>query len=104
MIGNIYITRIENSSVGKAFGFAETPLGENVYIPGRVVEAYELNSNDEGTKNKVSLIPDASKRAEYIVTAFILEDNLLEQRLEHAKDEIEYLKGLLTKHGIKSEG
>jgi len=98
MIKNIYFTRIENGD--KSYGFGITEENEQVYIPGYVVEAFDLTSDDTGTKNKVALVEDKTGKTAFAVTAVLIEDSAMQQAYEWQIDEIKRLEGLLKANGI----
>ena len=98
MIQNVYFTRIVNGE--KCYGFGVTESGQNVYIPGHVVENFDLSIDDVGTKNKMALIPDKTGKADHTASALLIEDSALHQAYEWAKEEIERLEGILTENGL----
>lgn len=98
MIKNVYFTRIENGE--KCYGFGITEDDEQVYIPGFVVENFDLTSDDIGTKNKVALTEDKTGKTDFSVSAILTEDSALQQAYEWQKDEIERLEGLLKENGL----
>jgi len=98
MIQNVYFTRIVNGE--KCYGFGVTESGEQVYIPGQLVETFDLTVDDVGTKNKMALRPDDAGRVEHTALAILIEDSALQQAHEWAKEEIERLQGILRENGI----
>ena len=98
MIKNVYFTRIENGD--KRYGFGITEDNEQVYIPGFVVESFDLTADDIGTKNKVALTEDKTGKTDFSVSAVLTEDSALQQAYEWQKDEIERLEGLLKENGL----
>lgn len=101
MIKDVYITRIDNRPGDRQFGFGVTPEDEVVYIPGFVVDNFDLSEDDIGTKNKMSVMPDTKEKADFVATALLIEDSALQQAYEWAKDEVERLQGLLEKNGVE---
>ena len=92
MIDEAYITKISLEEK-KVFGFAETEDNKTVFIPGRVVEEFNLDEVDVGTKNKMHMLPDKKGGSSYVATTLLFEDNTLEA-------EIKRLKEILDDNGI----
>jgi len=101
MIKDVYITRINNEPGRKQYGFGITPEEENVYIPGFVVDNFDLTEDDLGTRNRMSLMDDEKDRTDFVATAILVEDSALQQAHEWAKEEIERLQDLLAANGIE---
>lgn len=99
MIQNVYFTRIVNGE--KCYGFGITEDGKQVYIPGHIVENFDLTIDDIGTKNKMALTDDKAGKVDYQAVAILVEDSAVQQAYEWAKDEIERLHDLLDKNGIE---
>lgn len=99
MISYVYLTRIVNDD--KCYGFGVTEDGKQVYVPGQVVENFDLTVDDVGTKNKMALIDDVAGKTDYAAVAILIEDSAIQQAYEWAKEEIERLEGILDKHGIQ---
>lgn len=99
MIQNVYITRISDDE--KFFGFGVTEDGEQVYIPGHVVDNFDLSFDSVGTKNKMALIGDKTGKTEFMAVALLIEDSALHQAYEWQKDEIERLEGILEENGLE---
>lgn len=99
MIQNVYFTRIVNGE--KCYGFGVTEGGDQVYIPGHIVENFDLTIDDIGTKNKMALTDDKAGKVDYQAVAILVEDSAVQQAYEWAKEEIERLHGLLDKNGIE---
>lgn len=89
-IVEIYITRVMNNDE-KKYGFGITLENETVYIPGRVVEDFDLSEDDLGTCNKCVVIQDDDTEGWHVAT-FVMEDNFLQNRINMLQDEIERLK------------
>lgn len=100
MIKHVYLTRINNEPGKKQYGFGVTTDDKNVYIPGFVVDNFELDENDVGTKNLMSVLEDEKDRTDYVATALLIEDSALQQAYEWSKSEIERLRDLLDQNGI----
>lgn len=98
MIQNVYITRVNNGD--KSFGFGVTEEGKQVYLPGILVENFDLTMDDVGTKNKMALTQDKTGRTDYSATTILIEDSALQQAYEWAKEEIERLEGILDDNSI----
>ena len=98
MIQNVYFTRIVNGD--KCYGFGVTEDGKQVYLPGHMVENFDLTVDDVGTKNKMALSEDPAGKVDYMGVAVLIEDSALQQAYEWAKEEVERLCGLLEKNGI----
>ena len=98
MIQNVYFTRIVSDD--KCYGFGVTESGEQVYIPGHLIENFDLTIDDVGTKNKMALKPDEAGRVDHTALAILIEDSALQQAYEWAKEEIERLEKVLNQHGI----
>lgn len=88
-IEHIYITRVVNAD-RKKYAFGITEENETAYIPGRVVEDFDLTEDDVGTKNKVALLRDDKQSADWIVATLLIEESA----------EVNRLKALLDEHGI----
>ena len=101
MIKDVYITRIDNIPGERQFGFGVTTDDKEVYIPGFVVDNFDLSEDDIGTKNKMAVMPDTREKADFVVTAVLVEDSALDQAYEWAKEEIERLQSLLDKNGVE---
>lgn len=101
MIKDVYITRIDNIPGERQFGFGVTTDDKEVYIPGFVVDNFDLSEDDIGTKNKMAVMPDTREKADFVVTAVLVEDSALHQAYEWAKEEIERLQSLLNKNGVE---
>jgi len=99
MIKNVYITRINNGD--KSFGFGVTEDDEQVYLPGHLVETFDLSVDDIGTKNKMTLMPDKTGRTELTAGAILIEDSALHQAYEWAKEEIERLQDIIKANGLE---
>ena len=97
-ISKVYLSRVTNE--GRLFGFGITPENEDVYIPGDVVDQYDLQPDDRGTANTMTLVEDASGKAKWVATAIITEDSAMQQANEWMKEEIERLEKLLEENGI----
>ena len=103
MIRDVYITRVINNGEGeKKFGFGVTEDELNVYIPGYVIELFDLSEDDVGTKNKFNLDEDKKGKTDLVAQALLTEDSALQQFKDWATEEIERLEGLLRVHGIES--
>ena len=89
-IEHIYITRVVNAE-RKKYAFGITEDNETAYIPGRVVEDFDLTEDDVGTKNKVALLRDSNQSADWIVATLLIEDSA----------EVNRLKALLDERGIE---
>jgi hypothetical protein len=100
MIKHVYITRINNEPGKKQYGFGVTTENENVYIPGFVVDNFDLSEDDVGTKNMMSVMDDDKDKTDYVVTALLVEDSALQAAYEWQKSEIERLHGILDQRGI----
>lgn len=98
MIQNVYFTRIVNGE--KCYGFGVTEDGKQVYLPGHMVENFDLTIDDVGTKNKMALAEDPAGKVDYMGVALLIEDSALQQAYEWAKEEIERLEGILDEHKI----
>jgi len=94
MIRNVYITRINNGE--KCFGFGVTEEDEQVYLPGHLVENFDLTIDDVGTRNKMALTEDKLGKTEFMGVALLIEDSALQQAYEWQKEEIERLKSILN--------
>jgi len=92
-IVDMYITRVVNNDE-KKYGFGITLENETVYIPGRVVEDFDLDENDLGTKNKCVIIQDENTEGWHVATIAI-EDNLLQNRINMLQDEVDRLTQLV---------
>lgn len=101
MIKEVYITRINNEEGGRQFGFGITETEENVYLPGFVVDNFNLTEDDLGTKNKMSLMGDEKGKTDFVATAILVEDSALQSAYEWMKEELERLEALLNEHGIE---
>lgn len=99
MIANVYITRVNNGD--KVFGFGVTEDEKQVYIPGNIIENFDLSVDDLGTKNKMFLLEDRTGKTDFMATSILVEDSALQQAYEWQKDEIERLEKLLDDHGIE---
>jgi len=99
MIRNVYITRISNNE--KCFGFGVTEDDGQVYIPGHLVETFELSPDDVGTKNKMALKDDDTGKTEFMAVSILIEDSALHQAYEWQKEEIERLEGILEANGLE---
>jgi len=99
MIQNVYLTRVVTGD--KCYGFGVTEGDEQVYVPGHVVENFDLSIDDIGTKNKMSLIEDKAGRTEYAAVAILIEDSALHQAYEWAKEEIERLQDIIKANGLE---
>jgi hypothetical protein len=88
-IQNVYLTRVVNEAA-KKYAFGITEDNETAYFPGRVVEDFDLNEDDIGTKNRVALLRDEKQKADWVVTTLLVEDSV----------EVNRLKALLDEHGI----
>lgn len=100
MIKSVYLTRINNDPGKSQFGFGITEDDEVVYLPGFVVDNFDLTEDDIGTKNKMSVMPDTKAKADFVATAILIEDSAMQQAYEWAKEEIERLQGLLKQDGV----
>lgn len=98
MIQNVYFTRIVNGD--KCYGFGVTEDGDQVYLPGHMVENFDLSIDDVGTKNKMALAEDPAGKVDYMGVAILIEDSALQQAYEWAKEEIERLQDLLKSNGV----
>jgi len=102
MIRDVYITRIKDEGEGnRKFGFGVTDDEMQVYIPGNIINNFDLSEDDVGTKNKMYLAEDAKGRTDFVCHALLIEDSALHQAYEWAKEEIERLEALLKKNGIE---
>ena len=101
MIKEVYITRINNEENGRQFGFGITEDNENIYLPGFVVDNFDLSENDVGTKNKMSVMDDEKGNLDFVATAILIEDSALQSAYEWMKEELERLEGILNAHGIE---
>ena len=99
MIQNVYFTRIVNGD--KCYGFGVTEDGKQVYLPGHMVENFDLTIDDVGTKNKMALAEDPAGKVDYMGVAILIEDSALQQAYEWAKEEIERLQALLKTNGVE---
>ena len=99
MIQNVYFTRIVNGD--KCYGFGVTEDGKQVYLPGHMVENFDLTIDDVGTKNKMALAEDPAGKVDYMGVAILIEDSALQQAYEWAKEEIERLQYLLKSNGVE---
>ena len=99
MIQNVYFTRIVNGD--KCYGFGVTEDGKQVYLPGHMVENFDLTVDDVGTKNKMALAEDPAGKVDYMGVAILIEDSALQQAYEWAKEEIERLQDLLKSNGVE---
>jgi len=99
MIQNVYFTRIVNDE--RCYGFGVTESGQQVYIPGHVVENFDLTIDDVGTKNKMALTEDKTGKTEFTAVALLIEDSSLQQSYEWAKEEIERLEKILNDNEIQ---
>jgi len=99
MIQNVYFTRIVNDD--KCYGFGVTESGSQVYLPGHVVENFDLTIDDVGTKNKMALTDDKTGKTDFTAVALLIEDSALQQAYEWAKEEVERLEGILDANQIK---
>lgn len=100
MIKNVYITRVNNDPDGRQYGFGVAEDGSTVYIPAFVVNTFDLDEVDIGTKNKMALVEDNKSRSDFIANAILIEDSALKQAHDDLKDEVERLEMLLTQNGI----
>ena len=104
MIRDVYITRIKDEGEGnRKFGFGVTDDEMQVYIPGNIVNNFDLSEDDVGTKNKMYLAEDAKGRTDLVCHALLIEDSALQQAYEWAKEEIERLESLLKDNGVDYE-
>jgi hypothetical protein len=101
MIKDVYITRINNEPGRSQFGFGITPDDKVVYLPGFVVDNFNLTEDDLGTKNKMSVMVDSKDKADFVATAVLTEDSALQQAYEWQNEEIERLQDLLKTNGIE---
>ena len=99
MIQNVYFTRIVNGD--KCYGFGVTEDGKQVYLPGHMVDNFDLTIDDVGTKNKMALAKDPAGKVDYMGVAILIEDSALQQAYEWAKEEIERLQDLLKSNGVE---
>lgn len=95
-IAHIYFTRIVNNDE-KKYGFALTDESESVYIPGRVIEDFDLSEDDVGTKNKAALMDEGEG---LLCLTLLIEDSALEQAHLALQDEVGRLQAILDEHGI----
>lgn len=95
MICEVYFTRIVNTSE-KKYGFCGTPDGKDGYIPGHIVEQFDLTEDDVGTKNTVNIIDDPHGKVDFLVTTMLVD----ESALIAAKAELERLCAILDENGI----
>lgn len=100
-ISKVYLSRVENGD--KCFGFGITPENEGVYIPGDVINEYDLQPEDRGTANVMTLTEDRSGKADFVATAIVVEDTAMRQANIWMKEEIERLENLLKENGIDYE-
>lgn len=98
MIQNVYFTRIVNDD--KCFGFGVTEDGKQVYIPGHIVENFDLSVDDVGTKNRMALTEDKTAKCEFAALTLLIEDSALQQAYEWQKEEIERLEAILDAQNI----
>lgn len=99
MIQDVYFTRIVNEE--KCYGFGITESGQQVYIPGQVVESFDLTVDDVGTKNKMALTDDKTGKTDFAAVAILIEDSAMHQAYEWQKEEIERLEGILDANKIE---
>lgn len=95
MICEVYFTRIMNTDE-KKYGFCGTPDGRDGYIPGHLVEQFDLDESDVGTKNMVNIIDDPQGKVDFVVTTLLID----EDALTAAKAEVSRLTEILDAEGI----
>lgn len=92
-VTEIYITRVVNSE-DKKYGFGITLTDETVYIPGRVVEDFDLREDDLGTCNKCVIVQDEETKGWHVAT-LVVEDNVFQNRINMLNEEVARLKSIV---------
>ena len=88
MILNICLTRVVNDGPGKQYGFGITRDNKTVYVPGLVVDLFDLEREDMGTWTEADVFPDPNMKSDYVANTLVLDCTLVEA----LRSEIEELR------------